>query len=244
MAVPVIENQTFNTAQTNDFNFNHTGTGSDLLAVVVIGQVYGANTGIVGITYGGNAMTRAVAGGANGMGYVYYLLAAPSGVQSVAVDVVAGAVGRACTATALTITGAATSSVVDSTASYSGASDNSITVDMTTNTNDVLVITAVGASTGTDPTVTGTGHTELYTGTQTSGFYGFGYVSATTAGTITALGYNTTSNTNDFGLAIAGFKAAGASTTVKTYNAATTATVKSVLNGTLIANRKTWNSIT
>jgi len=34
------------------------------------------------------------------------------------------------------------------------------------------------------------------------------------------------------------------STTIKTYNGATTATVKSVLNGTVIANRKTWNSIT
>ena len=36
---------------------------------------------------------------------------------------------------------------------------------------------------------------------------------------------------------------AGASTTVKTYNGTTTATTKSVLNGTVIANRKTWNSI-
>lgn len=34
------------------------------------------------------------------------------------------------------------------------------------------------------------------------------------------------------------------STTIKTYNAATTATVKTVLNGTAIASRKTWNSIT
>lgn len=34
------------------------------------------------------------------------------------------------------------------------------------------------------------------------------------------------------------------STTVKTYNGATTATVKTVLNGTVIASRKTWNGIT
>jgi len=45
------------------------------------------------------------------------------------------------------------------------------------------------------------------------------------------------------GIAIAILPAGGATTTIKTYNSALTANVKTVLNGTVIANRKTWNGI-
>lgn len=45
-------------------------------------------------------------------------------------------------------------------------------------------------------------------------------------------------------LVAASWSGGGASTTIKTYNGTLTANVKTVLNGTAIANRKTWNGIT
>lgn len=207
-AVPSIENSTVSANQSADFSFSHTGTGSNLLAVVMISQVYGASTGIVGVTYGGNAMTRAIAGGANGMGYIYYYTGggsgAPTGAQTVAVDVLAGSVGRGVKAVAVTITGANLTSPINVTESYSGASDNSIYDTITTTVADTLILDALGTNTGTNPTVYGTGHVSIQDGTHGGipGIYAWGYTPATTAGAYT-IGWDTTSQTNDLGYALA-----------------------------------------
>lgn len=199
MAVPVIENSTLHTEQTNDSSFSHTGTGSDLLAVVMVSQRYGAAGGIVGVTYGGTSMTLAKSTSI-GMAYIFYLLNAPSGSQTVAVDVVAGSVGRPYRALALTITGAKTFNPINIDASYSGSTDNTITVDIATTIPDCLILDVLGTTSGTDPTASGSGHTSLFDGTYSLGIYGFGYIDAATAATYTP-GWTTTSQNNDFGLA-------------------------------------------
>lgn len=64
----------------------------------------------------------------------------------------------------------------------------------------------------------------------------------------TAAGVNPTwtlgSVVSNIASSIAVFQAAAVTTNVKTYNTVTTANVKTILNGTPIANRKTWNGIT
>ena len=59
MAVPVIEHHTTalkGDSSASSISVSHTGTGSDLLAVVCLSHRYGADA-ITGVTYGGNAMT-------------------------------------------------------------------------------------------------------------------------------------------------------------------------------------------
>lgn len=211
MAVPVIENSTVHSQQTNDSSFSHTGTGSDLLAVVLIGQRYGASGGIVGVTYGGNTMTLGKTT-PSGLGKVYYLTSAPSGAQTVAVDVLAASVGRGYRVAALTITGADLTDVIDSTAETSGKSDPTIRATITTTETDILVVSAMVATGGADPTIFGTGHTDISNGVLESGIgiYGFGHVSAATTGAY-ELGWNATGQNNDFGMAVAGIRPVGAS---------------------------------
>tara|TARA_B100002051_G_scaffold271450_1_gene306202 strand:+ start:5643 stop:6383 length:741 start_codon:yes stop_codon:yes gene_type:complete len=205
-AMPEIDNTTTSNIYTNDFSFSHTGdsSGENLLAVVLVSHRYDALGSVESVTYGGETMTLASTTG-EGLAYIYYLADAPTGTQTVSLDILpaAYAAGRPVIATAITITGADLDNPIDSLARYDSASDNSIDTTITTTQDNVLILDVLGATTGNNPTVTGTDHTSIQDGTYSYGIYGFGYKEASTAGNHT-LGWSTSNQTNDLGLALIG----------------------------------------
>lgn len=205
-----IENTTSNAVGTNDASFSHTGTGSNLVAVVVIGQRYGAE-GIEtnGVTYGGNVMTRSIGAFAFVGSYIYHYLNAPSGVQTVAVNFVAGSSTRSRAVTAHTLTGANTSSQPNTSNSGGAGSGTSLSVSVTTSVDGCLLFDSfAGTNTGA-PSITG-GQTSVRSGTWTSGSYGQSYESKATAGT-ESMSWSFTTGENQ--LTVAAFAPAAASAT-------------------------------
>ena len=193
----VRENTTSSAESTGDFNWNHTGTGSDLVAIVLISVVWGAAGHTDGVTYNGVSMTEEADSVESG---VWSLGDVPSGVQNVSVDTIAGASSRADIGSAITLTGADTADFKDAVSTWGGSSDTTPEADITTVADNSFIFSSVGSTTGGVPTTTGTGHTLIVGGQYSLGAYGHGYVETTTAGVHT-LGYSISSQTNDVGTA-------------------------------------------
>ena len=182
MAVPVIEHHTTalkGDSSASSISVSHTGTGSDLLAVVCLSHRYGADA-ITGVTYGGNAMTRAIGSAVLQGAYIYYLVSAPSGAQTVEATWNNGLTNPAAI-TAMTITGADLSDPIDETGN-AWANSSTPSVSVTTTVNDCLIIDCLTVRRVGVPSITG-GQTLIYANEQaTASSFGRSYEEKATAG--------------------------------------------------------------
>lgn len=129
------------TAMANTASFSHTCTGSDRLLVVSIRtQISGGTDCVTGVTYNGTSMTRinTIRSETNNeRGYLYQLVAPATGSNTVTITTTGG---PNVVSGALSYTGVAQSSPIDTSGSLSQGSGTSISVSVTTTVdNDWLV---------------------------------------------------------------------------------------------------------
>lgn len=217
-------------------NLSHATSSSDRLLCVYI---YSTIDNVTGATYNGTSCTFVnkllMTGGAAGQ-YIhfYYLLNPTSGTNTVTVTSSSGLGGYI---SAVSYTGVKQSGQPDANNTNGSSSTTSLTTSVTTTADNCWLM---GYAYMNGSMTAGTG-TTFRGGSVAGTLETMDSNSATTpAGSDSLI---TNRGTASFaGHVIAAFSPS-VSTTIKTYDGIVTANVKTVLNGTAIANRKTWNGI-
>lgn len=198
MALPVFDAVSTVTSTTNQtsFNLNHTASGSDRLAVVIVQLMRNASGGIAvtSATYGGNAMTERATIEYDDTGRtktyrlsIYTYPAPPTSSTAVAITTDVGSIASAIAV--LSYTGVDQSSPYAAGGTAQVVNSSAPSVDVITAIADALLVGGVHMRGGdTQPMTPGTGVTERYdieSGTDTTGDIGAagGERPATTAGT-------------------------------------------------------------
>lgn len=214
---------------------NHTCTGSDRILFVGTKGASGYSTGT---TYNGVPMTRLhdVQSGVGEYHLSLFSLIAPStGTNTVSTTVASGNIGF----TSSSYTGANQTTQPDVSTTNVGASGTSLTTAVTTTTDNAWLIGYFNSAANTLTQSTGTNFVQTQANNVALGDSNGAYSPAG------SYSMRVTSGSGTFGAIVAGIRdaASGPSTTIKTYLGTATASVKTVLNGTAIASRKTWNGI-
>lgn len=241
MAITVSSATIGSSAGTSSLSFAHTvGSGINLL-LVLISHSRGADS-ISGVTFNGDAMTRATHSASNVGAYIYYLLSPDVATGNVVVSVSAGT-DRGIVAGAVNVT-TPEASPIGAVGTNSGVSgDTSVTVT-TTRANSYVFDATTYLNTTTD-FVKGGSQTELVnqnrTGTAQGERAGASYQVATATGDYTNT-WNPTESTqwNACAVEIKDSLPSGPAN-LKSYNTNVKANIKSV-NTNLIANVKSLNT--
>lgn len=128
----------FSGTATGDFSWTHTPVGEPAGVLVFISQIVGVTDQVIGVTYGGVAMTEVTgsplivdAGTEEGVVYAYFLGEnVPKGPQTVSVDV--NATGSTKDAVAMSIIADSTTTVIEDTSTLNAASQANPSVALTT----------------------------------------------------------------------------------------------------------------
>jgi len=190
-----------------------------------------------GATYNGVSMTR-IADVISGVGEyaqsLFVLTTPATGSNTIYVTVASSIVGW----TSSSYTGADTSSQPGASGTNTSPSGTSITSSITTTVDQSWVIGYFAGSRATLTASTGISFVQAQLNNVALGDSN----SAQSVGSYSMI--TTMGSSGTMGSIMAEIKPPGASTTIKTYIGTLTASVKTVLNGTAIASRKTWNGIT
>ena len=212
MAYPVFDAVSTTTSSVNatSFSLNHTASGSDRLAVVIVALMRNATGGIAitAATYGGNAMTERATiewdDAARSKTYrlsIYTYVAPPTSPTTVAITTDQNSIATAVTV--LSYTGVDQSTPFDANGTAQINNSAAPTVDVTTTVIEALIVGGLLMRGGdTDPFTPGTGVNERYdleSGTDTTGDIGVtgGDRQAATAGTYA---YAATAAVADYGV--------------------------------------------
>lgn len=224
---------------TSPETISHTCTGSNL--ILFSGLMYyaasPAGTAVVSNAYNGSSMSKlqtTQTSGGGGSVELWYLVNPSTGTNNISVSWT-GTNSQLSAANA-SFTGLnQTPSITDSDVQAFSVRTSSQVSLTGMNTGDLIVGVSGGGNTNYN---VNTG-TTLAVRPSSNPQIAMGYLSA--AASSDTIDFT---NGSDWTTAIAGaFAEAGASTTIKTYLGTVTANVKTVLNGTAIASRKTWNGI-
>lgn len=253
-AVATFLQSTNNTANQTTYTFSTQNLGTAAadryIAVVASGAVTTGTGSVASVTVQGISATQAVSKvqAVNVANVIsIWLVAVPTGTTGDVV-ITMGSGSQRCAIALYSCVGLGSATAYDTATDDTATGTNPVassTIDC--EANGFIIAASMINNAATTSSNAWTGVTEDYEQVLESNSWISGgsdeFATLQTGLTVTSSWTNNNVNA-EASLVAASWSGGGASTTIKSYNGTITANVKTVLNGTAIASRKTWNSIT